>query len=59
MKENKDKIDLSKLSSQEELSKVAEICDKLNYLFDKKRQNTQEKEESTLEEKSEEQQKKL
>lgn len=58
MKENKDKIDLSKLSSQEELSKVAEICDKLNYLFDKKRKNTQEKEESTLEE-SEKQQKKL
>ena len=58
MKENNDKIDLSKLSSQEELSKVAEICDKLNYLFDKKRKNTQEKE-STLEEKSEEQQKKL
>ena len=58
MKENKDKIDLSKLSSQEELSKVAKICDKLNYLFDKKRKNTQEKEESTLEE-SEKQQKKL
>ncbi len=59
MKENNDKIDLSKLSSQEELSKVAEICDKLNYLFDKKRKEVQEKEEIKLMEESEEQQKKF
>ena len=59
MKENNGKIDLSKLSSQEELSKVAEICDKLNYLFDKKRKEVQEKEEIKLMEESEEQQKKF
>ncbi len=29
----KEEIDLSKLTSKEELSKIAEICKKLNYIF--------------------------
>lgn len=29
----KEEIDLSKLTPKEELSKIAEICKKLNYIF--------------------------
>lgn len=50
MKERqKESIDLTQLSSKEELSKVAEICKKLNYIFSKNKGVTDKKtEESTL-----------
>lgn len=36
--EKKDTIDLSNFSKREELEKVAQICDKLNNLFEKSTQ---------------------
>lgn len=50
MKETKEKeVDLTQLSAKEELSKIAEICKKLNYIFKKNNpENDKKSEEPSL-----------
>lgn len=46
--EKKEIIDLTQLSPKEELTKIAEICEKLNYIFEKTDLDSDKKEEEPL-----------